>query len=450
MSFVKELSHSVGKVEACGALGLSRASFYRWLTPCSEEPKPRPAPPRALSLPEQRVVLETLNSEEFCEKAPAEVYATLLDRRQYLCSIRTMYRILEANGEVRERRDILRHPVYKKPELLATGPNQVWSWDITKLLGPAKWTYHYLYVILDIFSRYPVGWMVASQESAVLAKKLIEETTAKEGIEPGELTIHMDRGAPMTAKSMALFLADLGISKSHSRPHVSDDNPFSEAHFKTAKYMPDYPERFGSIEDARAYFRTFFHWYTMEHHHWGIALLTPYAVHHGQAEILTQARQEVLLAAHAAHPERFVNRVPTAPELPKEVWINPPPTKGGKSQDPLNSVEQSELPGSSISDDLGSTRPQAPRKTTHSPAHWPGGNGKESIKNHEGRCGSPRWEIAEQREAIVGDTGGEQEVSPVGGRSPPGKQGEAPLPSPGKEITLNSKKRFRRTVSLLQ
>ena len=306
-----------------------------------------------------------------------------------------------------------------------------------------------VYVLLDIFSRYPVGWMVASQESAELAKKLFEETTVKEGIEPGQLTIHMDRGAPMTAKSMALFLADLGISKSHSRPHVSDDNPFSEAHFKTAKYMPDYPERFGSIEDARAYFRSFFHWYTMEHHHWGIALLTPYAVHYGQAEIITQARQEVLLAAHAAHPERFVNRVPTAPELPKEVWINPPPAKGGESQDPSNSVRQSDLPGSSINDDLGSTRPQAPQKTTHSQTHWPGGNGNEMIKNHEGCCGSPRWEIAEQREAIVGDTGGEQEVSPAGRQSPPGKQGEAPFPSRGKERASNNKKEIRRTVSLL-
>jgi putative transposase len=274
MELVMELSQEVGKVRACAAFGVPRASLYRSGRPRSDEASPRPSPPRALGPEERQVVLETLNSQEFSDKAPAEVYATLLDRSQYLCSIRTMYRILGENGEVRERRDQLRHPAYKKPELLATGPNQVWSWDITKLRGPQKWTYYYLYVVLDIFSRYPVGWMVAERESALLAERLIEETQVKQGIKPGELTVHMDRGSPMTAKSFALLLADLGIVKSYSRPHVSDDNPFSESHFKTVKYMPDFPEEFGSVQDARSYCQRFFQWYAMEHHHWGIALLT--------------------------------------------------------------------------------------------------------------------------------------------------------------------------------
>jgi putative transposase len=305
-----------------------------------------------------------LNSQEFSDKAPAEVYATLLDRRQYLCSIRTMYRILGENGEVRERRDQLRHPAYKKPELLATGPNQVWSWDITKLLGPQKWTYFYLYVILDIFSRYAVGWMVAERESASLAERLIVETQEKEGIKPGELTVHMDRGAPMTAKSFALLLADLGITKSYSRPHVSDDNPFIESHFKTAKYMPDFPDKFGSVQDARAHFRRFFQWYAMEHHHSGIALLTPHQVHHGLAELVIGQRQEVLTQAYARHPERFVRRPPKALQVPTAVWINPPPSRKEENQASTNSVPQSDLPGSPRNDDLGSTRPVAPPGTT--------------------------------------------------------------------------------------
>ncbi|MGH9361463.1 MAG: IS3 family transposase, partial [Thermoanaerobaculia bacterium] len=310
MTAVEEIQNLVGTARACDVLDVARASYYRWRDPQVEPPSPRLSPPRTLSSPERRVVLETLNSQEFSDKAPAEVFATLLDRREYLCSIRTMYRILAENGEVRERRDQLRHPVYRKPELLATGPNQVWSWDITKLLGPVKWTYYYLYVILDIFSRYPVGWMVAGQENAALAERLIDETQKKEGIQPEQLTIHMDRGGPMTAKSFALLLADLGITKSHSRPHVSDDNPFIESHFKTIKYMPDFPDNFGSLQDARAYCRGFFQWYAMEHHHSGIALLTPYQVHRGLSELVTRQRQEVLTQAYAQHPERFVRQPP--------------------------------------------------------------------------------------------------------------------------------------------
>jgi putative transposase len=367
MSFAVELSESVGRAEACDALGLARASFYRWIAPPMDDVVVRPTPPRALEPGDRLAVLRVLNSEEFSDKAPAEVYATLLDRREYLCSIRTMYRILGENGEVRERRDQLRHPAHKKPELLATGPNQVWSWDITKLLGPVKWTYFYLYVVLDIFSRYPVGWMVAERESSALAARLIDETQEKEDIHSEQLTIHMDRGGPMTSKSFALLLADLGITKSHSRPHVSDDNPFSESHFKTVKYMPDFPERFGSIQDARAYCRWFFKWYAMEHHHSGIALLTPHQVHHGRAEVVTQARQEVLNRVYAEHPERFVRQPPKAPQLPKQVWINPPPETEGGNQETRTSVVKNNLPGSPRIDDLGSPRPVAPPEITRSP-----------------------------------------------------------------------------------
>jgi len=235
---------------------------------------------------------------------------------------------------VRERRDQLQHPQYQKPELLATGANQVWSWDITKLLGPVKWTYFYLYVILDIFSRYVVGWMVAPRESAELAQRLIAETSSKQNITPGQLTIHADRGTSMTSKPVALLLADLGITKTHSRPHVSDDNPYSESQFKTLKYRPEFPERFGSIEDARGFCQEFMRWYNTEHHHTGIGLLTPETVHYGRAEAVIEERQRVLSAAYEQRPERFGRRHPRAPELPEAVWINPPvktaAAKGGE------------------------------------------------------------------------------------------------------------------------
>jgi len=280
--------------------------------------------PRALDENEEEQVLEMLHSERFRDKSPGEVYATLLDEGKYLCSERTMYRILDKHGEVKERRNQRKHPNYKKPELLAIKPNQVWSWDITKLKGPVKWTYFYLYVILDIFSRYVVGWMVAPRESADLAKQLIRETYVKQGIEPGELTIHADRGSPMKAKSTALLMAELGITKSHSRPHVSDDNPFSESQFKTLKYSPEFPARFGSVMDARVFCGPFFNWYNTQHRHSGIGMMTPEMVHHGLAEQVRQERQRVLLAAYAVHPERFVRGRPTPPTLPEAVWINPP------------------------------------------------------------------------------------------------------------------------------
>ena len=267
-----------------------------------------------------------MHSDRFMDQAPHEIYATLLDEGRYLCSVRTMYRILEQESEVRERRDQLRHPAYAKPELLATAPNQVWSWDITKLLGPAKWTYFYLYVILDIFSRYVVGWMLAGRESATLAQRLIEETCHKQAIAPDQLTIHADRGSSMTSKPVAFLLADLGITKTHSRPHTSNDNPFSEAQFKTLKYRPEFPERFAGIEEARAFCQSFFSWYNQEHHHTGIALLTPQVVHYAQAEKVLEARRNILNEAYRLHPERFVKGQPRLSPLPEGVWINPPPS----------------------------------------------------------------------------------------------------------------------------
>jgi putative transposase len=323
MAAVGDLSQAVGTARACDALGLPRASYYRCQQPQAPAQE-RPTPARALSIAERQEVLDTLHSEPFADKAPAEVWATLLDEGTYLCSQRTMYRILQGAQEVRERRDQLRHPAYKKPELLAQAPNQVWSWDITKLLGPAKWTYFYLYVILDIFSRYVVGWMVAAGESAALASKLIDETCAKQGIQRGQLTLHADRGTSMKSKVVALLLSDLGVTKTHSRPHVSDDNPFSESQFRTLKYRPDFPDRFGSLQDARTFCRSFFAWYNAEHRHSGIGLLTPQSVHHGRAGDLLAQRQRILTGAYLAHPERFVRNPPTPPALPPAVWINPP------------------------------------------------------------------------------------------------------------------------------
>jgi len=290
---------------------------------------PRPRPPRALTAPERHGVLEALHASRFVDLAPAEIYATLLDEGHYLCSPRTMYRVLAAAAEGRPRRNQLRH-VAPVPELLATRPNEVWSWDITKLLGPVKWTYYYLYVILDIFSRYVVGWMVAHQESAALAERLIAATCDKHEIVPGQLTIHADRGSSMTSKPVAWLLADLGVTRTHSRPHVSNDNPFSEAQFKTLKYRPDFPARFATYEAARAFCHPFFTWYNTEHRHGGIGLLTPAMVHYGQAEAVCARRADVLAAAYRAHPERFVRRPPHVPMLPPAVWINPPkPADGG-------------------------------------------------------------------------------------------------------------------------
>ncbi len=279
MDAVNESADDPGGTKAAGeALGVSRATFYRRRR--SELPAPRrPRRPRAIPEAERQQVLEVLNSERFVDGAPAQVHAALLDEGTYHCSVRTMYRILEENEQVKERRNQLRHPQYSRPELLATGPNQVWSWDITKLLGPTKWAYFYLYVVLDIFSRDVIGWLLAHSESATLAARLLRETREKQGVEPGDLTVHSDRGPSMTSKTVAQVLADLGATKSLNRPHVSNDSPFSESQFKTMKYRPGLPDRFGSFEDALAFCRDFFYWYNTEHHHSGLGYLTPQQVH---------------------------------------------------------------------------------------------------------------------------------------------------------------------------
>jgi putative transposase len=290
--------------------------------------KARPSPARKIPEKERVEIRDMLNSQHFQDQAPREVYAALLDEGHYLCDWRTMYRILHEYQEVRERRNILHHPSYSKPELLATKPNELWSWDITKLRGPQKGAHFYLYVILDVYSRYVVGWMIAAIESAALASELIIETCCRQGIQPGNfLTLHADRGAAMTAKSMALLLADLGVTKTHSRPYVSNDNPYSEAQFKTLKYRPDYPYRFGDIMDARAWSREFFEWYNHEHYHSGIHLLTPADVHYGRAEQILRRRHRTLLEAYERHPERFVNGPPSLKLLSREVWINAPRRK---------------------------------------------------------------------------------------------------------------------------
>jgi putative transposase len=325
MAAALELAERVGMKEAADTFDVPRATLYRARQPQPlGPPAPRPAPLRALPDEERQAVLALLHSERFVDVAPKAVYATLLDEGKYLCSWRTMYRVLAGAAEVRERRSQLRHPAYTKPELLATGPNQVWSWDITKLLSPVKWTYYSLYVILDIFSRYVVGWMVAHGESATLAARLITATCEKQVIPAGQLTIHADRGTAMTAKSVALLLADLGVTRTHSCPHVSDDNPYSEAQVKTLKYHPTFPERFGSIQDARAFCQSFFPWYNTEHRHDGLGLLTPEMVHYGHVAAILEQRRVVLEAAYAAHPERFVRKPPEPLAPPTAPWINPP------------------------------------------------------------------------------------------------------------------------------
>jgi putative transposase len=326
MAAVTELASEVGTSAACQALCVPRPSYYRdrRKTSFPAGTASRPSPARALLPAECETVLACLHEERFQDRSPAAVYATLLDEGQYLCSIRSMYRLLEKRGESRERRDQLTHPPYKKPELLATAPNQLWSWDITKLLGPVKWTYFYLYAILDVFSRYVTGWMVAMRESAELAKRLIAESCQKQRIQPGQLTLHADRGTSMSSKPVAFLLADLGVTKTHSRPHVSNDNPYSESQFRTLKYRPEFPDRFGCIQDSRAFCQGFFRWYNGEHRHSGLGLLTPAMVHYNQTGLVLEQRQQVLNTAYQLHPERFVRSAPRPPAVPTEAWINKP------------------------------------------------------------------------------------------------------------------------------
>src|ERR1019366_4985812 len=329
MSALNELAPEIGLAPACAALRINRSRIYRQnarrrLLISPRQYTPRPRPPLALSAPEREGLLEVSYSERFADCAPRTVYARLLDDGVYLASVRTMYRLLAGQGESRERRNQRVHPAYVKPELLAVQPNEVWSWDITKLKGPVKWSCYHLYVILDIFSRYVVGWMIALRESAQLAEQLIADTIAKHHIAPGTLTLHADRGTSMRSKPVAALLVDLEVAKTHSRPHVSDDNPYSEAQFKTLKYRPDFPERFGSIEDARAHCQHFFQWYNGTHCHSGIGFMSPESVHYGRAPTLFQHRAQTLDIAFLAHPTRFKGKAPQPPKLPTAAWINPP------------------------------------------------------------------------------------------------------------------------------
>ena len=323
---MNELAAHVPLVAACPALLVPRSTFYRLQKPVavSPAPKPKPPSPRALTAQEQATVLDALNSERFQDHAPREIYATLLDEGIYVCHWSSMYRLLAENQQVSERRNQLVHPAVLKPQLVATAPNQLWSWDITKLLGPNKHRFYYLYVIVDVYSRYVPGWLLAERESEELAQQLVRETCEKQNIPLGQLTLHADRGSAMTSKPLALLLSDLGVTKSHSRPRVSNDNPYSEAQFKTMKYRPDYPEFFGSLWEARALAQRFFAWYNQEHKHSALHLLTPAVVHYGHAASVLRARHAVMQQAYAAHPERFVKGPPILPTLPPEVWINRP------------------------------------------------------------------------------------------------------------------------------
>ena len=345
MNTASQIAPLIGIAPACLALGVARATFYRaqqgvaMLCPR----RPRPRSPLALSEPEREAILELLHAPEYVDRSPRTVFAMLLDAGRYLASVSSFYRILHAAGEVRPRRNELTHPPYAKPELLATGPRQLWSWDITKLKGPAKWVHFHLYVILDVFSRYVVGWMLALRESAELAHELIAATCEKEAILPGELTLHADRGTSMRSKPVALLLTDLGVTKSHSRPHVSDDNPYSESQFRTLKYQPEFPERFESEAHARAFCQAFFAWYNHEHRHSGIGYMTPAAMHSGRAHRLYEARQVVLTQAYAEHPERFKGRPPVPPALPTQVGIKlptkTPDVQGERERSTLNSPQ---------------------------------------------------------------------------------------------------------------
>jgi putative transposase len=323
MAMADTLGSQIGLVAACRVLGVPRSTLYRRQQP-EKAVGSRPAPPRSLSNEEQEEVRSILNSERFRNETPRQVYATLLDEGVYLCHWRTMYRILTAHDEVQERRNQLAHPVYAKPELMATGPNQLWSWDITKLRTEIRLTYYYLYVILDVFSRSVVGWLLDHAESEASAQRLIAQTCANQGIAPAQLTLHADRGAVMIAKSVEQLLRDLQVTKSHSRPYTPDDNPFSEAHFKTMKYRPDYPVRFASYEQAQAWARAFFDWYNHHHYHSALNLMTPATVHAGHDPVVRERRQQILRNAYEEHPERFVKGTPQLPPLPKVVWINPP------------------------------------------------------------------------------------------------------------------------------
>jgi putative transposase len=331
MNAALDLAHDIQERTLCTATDISRSTLRRRLHGTPEPSWPAANPhrsSRALSEPEQAEVLAVLHSKRFVDRAPATIHATLLDEGIYLCSVSTMYRLLRVNAEVRERRRIARHPEYHKPELMATGPREIFSWDITKLRGPHPGEWFSLLVMLDIFSRFVVGWMLVRRANAQLAREFIAQTLEREGIEPGQAVVHADRGAEMTAQPVCALMDRLGVVRSHSRPHVSDDNPFSESQFHTLKYHSEFPDRFGSLQHASDFVDQFMKWYNGEHRHSGIAMLTPAMVHHGQAGSVLAARHEVMLAAYRSTPERFISGSPKRIALPSAVWINPPAYDG--------------------------------------------------------------------------------------------------------------------------
>ncbi len=325
MESIRELGECISISEACIHLGVSRSTWYRWRSPSErKQEKKKVSPPRALSEEEREEIRQILNGARFRNLAPRQIYATLLDEGTYYCHWSTMYRILDEYKEVKERRNQLVHPTYQKPELLATGPNQLWTWDITKLKGIQRLTYYYLYVIIDVYSRYVVGWMLEEAESEVFARLLIEETCKKQKIAHSQLTIHADRGAPMMAKSVEQLMVDLQITKSHSRPYTPNDNPYSESQFKTIKYHPDFPDRFQSFDEAHEQITTLLHWYNHQHYHSALNLLTPAIVHYGYGPHVLEQRQHALDEAYHQHPERFVHGPPQLRPLPEQVGINCP------------------------------------------------------------------------------------------------------------------------------
>jgi len=345
----------VGASAACRSLGIAHSTYYRHKRPVRVRkitaPQKCRVPGRGLTQSEQERVVSDLNSDRFKDMAPPQVYSTLLDEGVFHCSISTMYRLLRKRGEINERRKQRTHVPAQRPELLATGPNQVWSWDITKLKGPRRWMYFHLFVVIDVFSRFVVGWCISKKSNALIAEAMLQDAIVREKVKPGELTIHADNGGEMTSITVAELLTDLGVVKSHSRPHTSNDNPYSESHFKTMKYRPEIPARFESEEQARLIFRKLFHWYNQVHRHSGLALLTPATVHAGKAQEVTRARAGVLSAAYSAHPERFVNKPPVPAAPPTEVWINPPTICPEASRDDSKQAVtgQQELPASLIS-----------------------------------------------------------------------------------------------------
>jgi putative transposase len=347
----QELAPVVGVTAACAAVGLPRSSFYQAQQPARLPAPTRPRPPshRSLTPEEQQTVRDLLNSERFADQAPRTIYATLLDEGQHFCSWRTMYRLLKQDDATRERRNQRRRPVYQAPELLATGPSQVWSWDITKLRGPQAGLWYSLYVVLDIFSRKIVGWRIETREDAELAEALIAESYRREGVQPYQLTLHADRGAAMTSKTLAELLIDLGVAQSHSRPTISDDNPYSESQFKTMKYGPSYPERFASLQAARTWMGSFADWYNHEHKHSALALLPPQVVHSGRAAEVLAKRQETLDAAYAVHPERFPRGRPRAGQLPKQVGINLPRPSVDEPTTAASETQPAATPASRVS-----------------------------------------------------------------------------------------------------